>query len=134
MAYELIPSSFWKFPSFSYFDEEEDLIPSTSTLSGLTISEDANNIYIEATVPGIEPKNVEITFDKGVLWVKAEKKEEEKGKKYYRRATSSFSYRLLVPGQIDQSKEPQAKIKNGVATIAFAKVPEAKPKRIAVKT
>src|SRR3990167_6604173 len=127
MAFELIPSSMLRFPSLSIFDEEDGLLPSTSSLSGLSVSEDANNVYVEAAVPGIDPKDVEVTFHKGLLWVKAEKKEEEKTKKFYRKATSSFSYHLTVPGEIDQSKEPEAVVKNGIATVTFLKVPEAKP-------
>ena len=134
MAFELIPSSMLRFPSLSIFDEEDGLLPSTSSLSGLSVSEDANNVYVEAAVPGIDPKDVEVTFHKGLLLVKAEKKEEEKTKKFYRKATSSFSYHLTVPGEIDQSKEPEAVVKNGIATVTFLKVPEAKPKKIAVKS
>ena len=136
----LVPSSFWRFPTL-LSEMEEDLLPSTITISGLSISEDDKNVYVEAAVPGIDPKNVDVTFNKGILTITGEKTEEEKnlpagkaGKKYYRKASSSFSYRVLVPGEIDPNKEPKAEAKNGVMTVTFAKMPESAPKKIAVKT
>jgi len=133
---DLVPGSFWRFPAFrmpSVWDDDDDL-QIASTPSGLSISEDEKNVYIDASLPGVDPKDVEITFDKGMLWIKGETKEEEKGKKYYRKATSSFSYRVAVPGEIDSKKEPEATCNNGVMTVAFAKSPVSQPKKIAVKT
>jgi HSP20 family molecular chaperone IbpA len=70
-----------------------------------------------------------------VLWIKANQDHEEKDdkKKFYRKASNSFSYRLSVPGEVDAGKEPVATYKNGIMKIAFEKSPEAQPKRITVK-
>ncbi|MCR4324443.1 MAG: Hsp20/alpha crystallin family protein [Candidatus Curtissbacteria bacterium] len=129
----LVPRSMWGFPTL--FEElEDDLLPATATISGLSISEDNNNVYVEAAVPGIDPKNVDVTFEKGILTIRGEKEEEEKKKKYFRKASSSFSYRVLVPGEVDTNKEPKAEAKNGVMTVTFAKAPKSQPKKIVVKT
>lgn len=136
MAFELIASPFWKTPSLlssSLWEEDEALLPSTTSINSLSISEDEKNIFVEAAVPGLNSKEVEVTFDKGILWIKGEKIEEEKKKKYYRKATSSFSYRIIVPGEIDQNIEPTAEVKNGIATVTFTKFAKSQPKKIAVK-
>lgn len=136
MANDLMPRDFWRLPmvSFQPFMEDiEDLIPTSNLLNGLSVSEDDKNVYVEAAVPGLDPKEVEVTFSKGVLTIKGEKKEEEKGKAYHRKATQSFFYRVM-PGEVDPKAEPKATCKDGVMTVTFAKMPEAKPKRIAVKT
>lgn len=103
--------------------------------SGLSVSEDDKHIYVEAAVPGIEPDKVEVTYDKGVLWIRGEQeqKQEDKNRKFYRRASTSFSYRMAVPGDVDMSKEPKATCKNGIMKVVFDKVPEAQPKKITVK-
>lgn len=139
MAFDLVPSSFWSFPSFripslweDWEEEEKELMKGVP--SGLSVYEDDKNIYVEAAVPGIEPKDIEVTFDRGLLWIKAEAKEEEKGKKYYRKASRSYSYRVAVPGEIDEKTEPSATCKNGVMTVVFAKKAKAQPKKIAVKS
>jgi HSP20 family protein len=138
MAFDLIPSSFLTFPSFRFpslweEEEEEKYLSLPNIPSGLTVSEDDKKVYIEAAVPGVDPDKIEVTFNKGVLWIKAEGEEEEKGKKYYRKASRSFSYRVAVPGNIDEKAEPEAVCKNGIMKVTFAKTPEAKPKKITVK-
>lgn len=138
MNRELIPASFFRFPSrwrFFWDDDNDNLISSVSASSGLTVSEDDENVYVEAAVPGADPKDVEVTFDKGMLWIRGESKEEEKDKerKYYRRSARLFSYRVSVPGNVDMNADPIATCKNGVMKVTFAKTKEAQPKKIAVK-
>ncbi len=132
MSGYLIPRPFWGIPSLLE-EMDEDIMPSATTINGLSVSEDEKNVFVEASVPGMDPKNVDVTFNKGMLTITGEKTEEEKKKKYYRRASNSFSYRVLVPGEIDTNKEPKAESKNGVMTVTFTKMPESAPKKIAVK-
>lgn len=130
------PTNFWRLPIIAsdLWEDLGDLMPMSGTLNGLSISEDEKNVYVEAAVPGIDPKDIEVTFDKGVLWIKGESKEEEKkGKKYYRKASSSFSYRVAVPGEVDWKTEPVATSKNGLMMVAFPKSAKTQPKKIAVK-
>jgi HSP20 family protein len=134
------PRSVWSFPSlrfpFSVFDEhQEEWIQDFSDPSGLSVFEDHNHVYVEAALPGIKPDEIEMTFDKGVLWIKAEKKEEseEKPKKFYRKAMRSFSYRIAVPGDIDEQKLPDATYKNGMLHIVFAKICKQMPKKVPIK-
>src|SRR5581483_6786019 len=138
MALDIIPRKQLSFPILSlpdFWDEDEEWLTSPSTQSGLSVYEDEDKVYVEAAVPGIDPKNVDVTFQDGYLWIRGETKEEEgnKKKKYYRRASRSFSYRVAVPGDVDESKDPEATYKHGVMTIAFAKSPKAQPKKIQVK-
>lgn len=136
MSLDLIPRSFLDLPSRlpSIFDDEDwrSFMPS----SGLTVSEDDKQVYVEAAVPGIDPDKIEVTYDKGVLWVRGnqEHKEEDKNRKFYRQASSAFSYRVAVPGNVDENAEPEASCKNGMMTIKFNNVPETQPKRISVKS
>ena len=134
MPFDLVPRSiFPRIPSF--WDEDEDMLSLSPASSGLSIYEDEKNVFVEAAVPGIDPKNVEVTYDKGILWVRGnqEIEEKDKNKKYYRKAARSFSYRVAVPGNIDENAEPQATIKNGVMKVTFTRIPETKPRKISVK-
>jgi HSP20 family protein len=139
MSSDLTPKSYWSFPSFrfpSIFDADDDsdwmTIPGFS--NGLSISEDEKSVYVEAALPGVKQENIDITFDKGYLWIKGEAKEEETEKKYYRKASSAFSYRVAVPGELDQNVEPEAIYKDGIMKISFAKVPKSPPKKITIKS
>lgn len=138
MAYDLIPKNFFSFPSIqlpSIWNEDDEWLTAPSSPSGLSVSEDDSKIYIEAALPGINPENIEITTQDGYLWIRGEMKEEEKDKsrKYYREATKFFSYRVAVPGDIDQNMDPTATYKHGIMTVAFMKSPKSQPKKIQVQ-
>jgi len=139
MALSLVPKKLLSFPTLSlpdFWDEDRDWLTVPSAQTNLSVYEDDKNVYVEAAVPGVDPKDIEMTFQDDNLWIKGETKEEEKDKKrkYYRKASRSFSYRVIVPGNIDTSKEPEATYKNGMMTVVFAKSPQAQPKKIKVKT
>ncbi len=139
MPISLIPKKYLSFPSLSLPDlwsEEDNWLMTPSTQSGLSVYEDEKFVYVETAVPGIDPKDVEVTYQDGYLWVRAETKKEEKdkNKKFYRQASSSFSYRVAIPGDVDTTKDPDATYRHGVMTITFAKSPKTQPKKIQVKT
>lgn len=130
-----LTTNIWKLPTItipSWMEDIEEMLPTSNMINGLTISEDDKNVYIETAVPGLETKDVEVTFQKGVLTIRGEKKEEEKGKTYLKKATSSFLYRL-TPGDVNPTAEPEAIYDNGVVKVTFAKAAETKPMKIKVK-
>jgi len=92
--------------------------------SGLTIYEDKNQVVIEAAVPGIPAKNLQLSYQHGYVVIEGGIEEEEEAmpeRKYYRKACHSFSYRVPVPTSADESQEPHATIKNGIMTVKFHK-------------
>lgn len=136
MSRELIPRNFLE----NIWDFDDDLLSlfdtrSTSGLSsGLSVSEDDKHVFVEASVPGVDPDKIEASYDKGVLWIRGHQEQEKnQDRKYYRKASSSFSYRMAIPGNVDQDKDPEATYKNGIMKVTFNKVPEPQPKKIAVK-
>ena len=135
MTFDLLPSRLLSVPTFplSTLWDDEDFVSSKNPF-GLSISEDDKNIYVEASLPGIDPKDVEMTFHDGYLWVRGEAKSEEKAneRKYYRQASRSFSYRVALPGEVDTAIDPSAVSKNGIMTITFTKSPKVQPKKIQV--
>lgn len=136
MSIDLIPRGFFGMPSRlpSLFDEDEwtSFLPS----SGLSVSEDDKHVYIEAAVPGLDAEKIEVTYEKGILWIRGnqEEQEENKQKKYYRKASSSFSYRVAVPGEIDETEEPKASYKNGIMKVIFNKLVKTEPKKLKITT
>jgi HSP20 family molecular chaperone IbpA len=58
----------------------------------------------------------------------------KEGKRYYSKASRSYSYKVAVPGDIDMSQEPRAEIDNGIVEVHFKKAEQAKPRRISVKS
>jgi HSP20 family protein len=121
-------SSLLRWPTV--WEEDDDLVSS----GNLDVYETKDEVMVKANVAGVDPSKVEITFEKGVLTVTAREEIEEQGdKKFYKKATRSYSYRVAVPGNIDLGQEPEATIKHGIVAITFKKAEEAKPKKIAIK-
>ncbi|HYG85672.1 MAG TPA: Hsp20/alpha crystallin family protein [Azospirillum sp.] len=90
---------------------------------------------VTAELPGLEEKDVELTFQDGVLTLKGEKKVEHDGdnalhsERYYGR----FQRALSVGPDVDEDKV-SASFKNGVLTVVLPKSPEteSKAKRIRI--
>lgn len=102
----------------------------------IDFSETKNNYVIKAELPGIDPKNVDISLTENVLTIKGEKKQEkeEETENYHfvERSYGSFTRSIRLPGQV-QSDKISATYKNGVLKIVLPKTEEAKKKEIKIK-
>ncbi len=100
------------------------------------IYEDGEEVVVRAELAGVDPKDVDIRFENGVLTVKGERKleKEEKKDNYHRveLAYGTFTRSFSLPGTVDAEKI-RAETKNGVLVIHLPKKPEAKPRAIQVK-
>ena len=106
-----------------------------ATGSDLSVWEEKDHVIVEAPLPGISTDGIDLTFERGVLTIRGQKKEEreDKDRKYFHKSSSSFVYRLTIPGEIDEAAEPEAKLENGVLRISFKKHRRAVPRKINVK-
>jgi HSP20 family protein len=115
---------------------DDDLISTLNSHRGsnLDVFETDNEVVVRANVAGVSEDDLDITFEKGVLWIKAEKSEEEDdtNKKHYSKSSWSYSYKVAVPGMIDLSDEPSVDLKDGVLVVTFKKAEASKPKKLIV--
>jgi HSP20 family protein len=99
------------------------------------IKEEPTRFAIIADIPGVDPKDIEITMEKGVLSIKGERKSEataENGKlTRTERSYGAFHRRFALPDVAD-AENIQANGKNGVLEISIPKRPESAPRRINV--
>ena len=100
------------------------------------VFEDEEGVALRFDLAGVEPKDVDIRFENGVLTLRGERKLEKEDKRdnYHRVeiAYGTFTRSFSLPGTIDAEKI-KAESKNGVLTVHLPKKPEAKPKSIQVK-
>lgn len=119
------------------WDDEDfsGLLPTSNNVSNLEVYETKDEVVIKANVAGVEAEKVDITFEKGVLIIQAQSEQSQKDedKRFFSRMSSSYSYKVAVPGEIDHTREPDAVVDNGVITITFKKAEAAKPKKLTVK-
>jgi HSP20 family protein len=131
--YEPEELSLWPFGEWS-----RGLFPSVrGSISSpeLSVWEEKDQVVVRAPLPGISPQEVELNFEKGTLTIRAESKEEkeDKDKKYFHKSSSSYVYRISVPGELDDSIEPEANLDKGMLFVRFKKQQRTTPKKIQVK-
>ena len=99
------------------------------------IREEADRFVIQADLPGIDPAEIEVHMDKGVLSIKGERKDgsEVETGRYSRieRRHGSFHRRFALPDSTD-ADGIAASGRNGVLEISIPKKPHTTPRRIQV--
>lgn len=103
----------------------------------INISEDKDNIYVDALAPGLEPDALNVSVSGDQLVISGEKKPLPKNIKSdfihrSERSTGQFARSLTLSVGV-QSDKVQAGYTNGVLNIVLPKMEEAKPKQISVK-
>ncbi len=102
------------------------------------VTEDNENLYVTAEVPGVDKKDVKVSVVGDVLTISGEKKTEQRDEKknYYRieRNFGSFSRSFTLPAEINVNNIA-AEYKDGVLHVTLPKTEEAKivEKQIDVK-
>ena len=102
------------------------------------IKEQDDRFEICADIPGVEPEEIEVTMENGVLTLKGERKLEtrdgdDKGYRRVERVYGTFYRRFSLPDTADAEKI-SATGKNGVIEIMIPKKATVQPKRITVAT
>ena len=101
----------------------------------LVISEDDQNIYIDAEVAGIKAEDIELSIEGEMLALKGERKQEKTKEKisYHRREIEfgSFNRAISLPARVVVEKTT-AQVVDGILRIVLPKAEEAKPKKITV--
>ncbi len=123
------------------FDENLSLAPSSwksfNWSIALDVVESDDEYLIKASLPGINPDDLEITFSDNKLTIKGEVKEEQEHEEAHyhlrERRYGSFTRSLKLPSGID-SEKIEANYDKGVLKLHLPKVEEVKPKKITIKT
>jgi HSP20 family protein len=105
----------------------------TSWSPAVDIYETESEIIVQAEVPGMERKDIELSLENNVLTLKGERRFEKEGKdeNYHRieRSYGSFSRAFSIPAMVDE-KKIKADYKEGVLAIILPKKEKARAKQI----
>jgi HSP20 family protein len=108
-------------PNLSSYEKDFPFVPDVD------ITETDYEFTISVDLPGIEEKDINVEVHDNILRISGEKRaeSEQKGKSFYRieRMSGYFERSIQLPTSISD-ENIQAKLKNGVLTITFAKSAE----------
>lgn len=120
---------------FSENDSDQSNVVTSQWTPRVDIREEPQRFVILADVPGVDPKDIEINMDKGILSIRGERKSEtrDSSERYSRveRSHGLFYRRFALP----DSANPDgisATGGHGVLEISIPKKPETTPRRISV--
>ena len=120
----------WGRPSMRYEEKGEEMAPA------LDLSETKNEIVVWVELPGVGPKDIDITLGDRVLTISGEKKEEAKeGKESYlviERHYGSFTRSVQLPAEVNRDRI-SASWNNGILKIVLSKSEEAKKREIKIE-
>ncbi|MBS0431171.1 MAG: Hsp20/alpha crystallin family protein [Proteobacteria bacterium] len=123
--------------AFADYDENDQSSVVTSQWAPrVDIREEDKQFVIEADIPGVDPKDIEVHMDKGILSIRGERKSENKVEEgnYTRveRSRGVFHRRFALPDSAD-AEGIRAKGRHGVLEIAIPKKPETTPRKIEIQ-
>lgn len=99
----------------------------------VSVWQDDNTLFVEAELPGVLEKDLEITVNDGVLTLKAESRDEEgRAYLYNGRTFGHWERAIKLPESID-AEHVEATLTNGVLRVVLPKHPAARPKKITLK-
>ena len=112
----------------------------TNMLSGrnwptLSLYDEGNKLVLDAEVPGLAEKDIQLSINQNVLSISGERKVEvPEGYAIHRqeRGAINFARSVSLPFQVDTDKVA-AHVKDGVLTVTMEKSKEAQPRQITIK-
>ena len=103
----------------------------------LDVLEEKDNFLVKASLPGVEPNDIDVTVNDNILTIKgevhAEQMVEEEQYHIRERRFGSFMRSVTLPTQVDADKI-EAVYDKGVLELRIPKSEGAKPKRIVIKS
>ncbi|HET9181795.1 MAG TPA: Hsp20/alpha crystallin family protein [Candidatus Angelobacter sp.] len=113
----------------------EQSLTAPNFIPAVNVYEDEHTINIEADLPGIQEKDIDISLENNVLTISGERKleNEEKKENFHRieRSYGRFTRSFTLPNTID-TENVNAAFDKGVLKITLTKREEAKPKQIKI--
>ncbi len=110
-------------------------VTASDWVPAVDIKEDDKQFTIIADIPGVDPKDIDVHMENGVLTISgekyAEKEEEAKGYKRTERVKGSFLRRFTLPDTADADKI-QAHSEHGVLKVIIPKHEKVQPRKIEV--
>ena len=100
----------------------------------INLREDDENIYLEALLPGIDVKELDLTVLKNTVTIAGERQNGIENVTWHRRerGTGRFLRTVDLPADVD-ADQVRADYRDGILSITLPKAEAARPKRVEIK-
>jgi len=113
-----------------------EAVPEPAWSLALDVAEQDEAYLIKATIPGVKPEDIDVTFKDGVLSIRGDVKEDQEVENAHyhlrERRWGSFCRSIAIPTQVE-SDRIEASYDAGVLTLRLPKAEEVKPRKIDIK-
>ncbi len=124
----VVGPAFWSF--------QPNWLPAGPIDLALDVSESEEEYTVKASLPGLKPEDIDVTYENKILSIRGEIKEEQdvEDARYHlhERRFGSFARSISLPFPVSQD-EIKADYESGVLTLHLPKTEESRPKRIPVQ-
>ena len=125
---------------FENINEREDGsggLVASDWVPAVDVREESGQWVVHADIPGVDPKDIQVDMENGVLTIKGERREQhEEGKGDYKRVErirGSFFRRFTLPDTAD-AENIKARSNHGVLELVIPKQEKVQPRKITVES
>lgn len=115
--------------------DEKESASASDWVPDVDIKEEDDRFVIHADIPGVDPKDIDVHMENGMLSINGERssetKEEREGYKRIERARGTFLRRFTLPDTAEADKI-SAKCTNGVLEVVIPKHEKLQARKISV--
>lgn len=123
-------------PEYGQLNDDDATVATANWSPSVDISENEKAFTLHADIPGVDPKDIEISMEKGVLTIKGERHSENvaESENYRRveRQSGQFYRRFTLPDSAD-ADNIAAKSEHGVLTVTIPKQEVSVSRRIEIQ-
>jgi HSP20 family protein len=101
-------------------------------MAPLSVWEDEQQFQVEVDLPGLQPQQVDVTVEKGKLFIRGERTPAGTGPRHDERAYGKFERVVSLADTIDPARI-DASLRDGVLRLTLHKRPEVLPQKVTVK-
>lgn len=117
--------------------DEDGSVVTTDWVPAVDIKEESDRFVLHADLPGVDPKDIEVTMENGILTIRGQRHSETASESdgYHRveRISGQFHRRFSLPDTAD-SEGITARGNHGVLEITIPKQARTQPRKITVES
>lgn len=108
---------------------------SEQSYAPLSVCDEGRHIVVQMDVPGVHSDDLDVKFERGELHIRGRRNgPQHNAQRWYDERRYGDFERVVLLDELVDPQSIEAHLENGVLSIRVARMPEAEPRRIAVRS